>query len=107
MTLGQTLTDADGTVHRMAGLLPHATSFAEPKRRLGYRIATMLADTPFGPAESTWRGHEFHYAATVGATGSAPLFRITDASGSDLGEIGARIGAVFGSFMHLIDRADA
>ncbi|WP_323798153.1 cobyrinate a,c-diamide synthase [Nisaea sp.] len=107
MTLGQALTDADGTVHRMAGLLPHATSFAEPKRHLGYRIATMLADTPFGPARSIWRGHEFHYAATVGATDSAPLFRITDASGSDLGEIGAQIGTIFGSFMHLIDRADA
>ncbi|WP_028466542.1 cobyrinate a,c-diamide synthase [Nisaea denitrificans] len=107
MTLGQTLTDADGVVHRMAGLLPHATSFAVPKRHLGYRIATMLADTPLGPAGSIWRGHEFHYAATAGATGSAPLFRITDASGSDLGEIGARIGTVFGSFMHLIDRSDA
>ncbi|WP_339854551.1 cobyrinate a,c-diamide synthase [uncultured Nisaea sp.] len=107
MVLGAALTDADGTSHRMAGLLPHETSFADPKRHLGYRAANMLADTPLGPAGSLWRGHEFHYAATVGATGSAPLFRITDASGSDLGETGARIGAVFGSFMHLIDHADA
>ena len=112
MTLGAVLTDADGISHRMAGLLPHETSFAEPKRHLGYRTATMLADTPLGPAGSTWRGHEFHYAVTVGATtakapGSTPLFRIKDASGSDLGEIGARIGTVFGSFMHLIDRSDA
>lgn len=107
MTLGAALIDADGISHRMAGLLPHETSFAEPKRHLGYRIASLLADTPLGPAGSIWRGHEFHYAATVGATGNASLFRITDASGSDLGEIGARIGAVFGSFMHLIDHADA
>ncbi|MEP6149266.1 MAG: cobyrinic acid a,c-diamide synthase, partial [Nisaea sp.] len=107
MTLGQTLTDADGVVHRMSGLLPHATSFAEPKRHLGYRIATMLADTPLGAAESSWRGHEFHYATTVGATGSAPLFQVSDASGSEIGKIGAQIGTVFGSFMHLIDRTDA
>lgn len=107
MTLGAVLTDADGIAHRMAGLLPHETSFAEPKRHLGYRIASMLADTPLGPAGSLWSGHEFHYAATVGTTGAAPLFRISDASGSDLGEIGARIGTVFGSFMHLIDHTDA
>lgn len=116
MTLGQTLTDAEGAVHRMAGLLPHATSFAEPKRHLGYRIATMLADTPLGPAGSIWRGHEFHYAQSVGiqSAGSetlgrdteTPLFDISDAAGEALGKIGGCSGSVFGSFMHLIDRSN-
>jgi len=111
MTLGQTLTDADGAVHRMAGLLPHATSFAEPRRHLGYRIATMLADTPLGPTGSIWRGHEFHYAQSVGAEtlgpeSGTPLFDISDAAGTTLGKIGGYNGSVFGSFMHLIDRSN-
>ena len=107
MTLGAALTDADGTSHRMAGLLQHETSFAHPKRHLGYRAGIMLTDTPLGAAGSLWRGHEFHYAATVGETGGTPLFAIKDAYGSDLGKIGARIGTVFGSFMHVIDQAGA
>lgn len=107
MALGKSLTDADGRAHAMAGLLPHATSFAEPKRHLGYRVATMLEETPLGPAGSLWRGHEFHYASTVGPDISEPLFQISDATGMGLGKIGGRNGAVFGSFMHLIDRSGA
>jgi cobyrinic acid a,c-diamide synthase len=107
MTLGVALTDADGISHQMAGLLQHETSFAHPKRHLGYRTGTMLTDTPLGMAGSLWRGHEFHYAATVGETGGTPLFSIKDAAGSDLGKIGTRIGTVFGSFMHVIDQAGA
>ena len=37
MVLGEALTAADGRVHRMAGLLPLATSFAERRLHLGYR----------------------------------------------------------------------
>lgn len=105
MLLGRSLTDADGAVHAMAGLLPHATSFAAPRRHLGYRIATALEETPFGPNQSIWRGHEFHYAETVGQDLGSPLFQITDAAGTALGEIGGCHGTVFGSFMHLIDRS--
>ncbi|WP_420402551.1 cobyrinate a,c-diamide synthase [Nisaea sp.] len=107
MVLGETLTDADGTVHPMLGLLPHATSFAEPKRHLGYRIATALADIPLGPAGSVWRGHEFHYASETGSDAATPLFRISDATGTGLGTIGGCAGSVFGSFLHLIDRSGA
>src|SRR3981081_4380157 len=47
MLLGDSLTDADGATHRMAGLLPLATSFAERRLHLGYRSARLMADTPF------------------------------------------------------------
>ena len=107
MVLGKSMMDANGAHHQMAGLLPHETSFAEPKRHLGYRVATLLEETPLGPAGSVWRGHEFHYASTVGPGNSEPLFQISDAAGTGLGEIGERNRAVFGSFMHLIDRSDA
>ena len=48
MVLGESLEDADGVSHRMAGLLGHATSFAKRKLHLGYREARLLADSPLG-----------------------------------------------------------
>jgi cobyrinic acid a,c-diamide synthase len=106
MLLGRSLTDADGRRHAMAGLLPVATSFHERKRRLGYRQITALADTPLGAAGSRFRGHEFHYSMQMGETdASTALFGATDATGSDLGPTGCRAGSVFGSYLHLIDRA--
>ena len=107
MVLGEALTDAEGRVHRMAGLLPLATSFAERRLHLGYRAATLLGESPLGRSGARFRGHEFHYATIVSAGGDAErLFALEDASGSDLGPSGLRLGSVAGSFIHLIDRAD-
>jgi cobyrinic acid a,c-diamide synthase len=105
MALGETLTDAAGTAHRMAGLLPLATSFAERRLHLGYREAAVRAGGPLGPAGARFRGHEFHYATLIEERGE-PLFTSCDASGHDLGQSGLRRGSVMGSFIHLIDRAD-
>ena len=105
MVLGEALTDADGHVHRMAGLLPLATSFAERRLHLGYRQTTLLQDGPLGKAGMRFRGHEFHYAATLSACGDA-LFAAKDSSGVDLGQTGLRHGSIAGSFMHLIDHAE-
>ncbi len=103
MVLGEGLTDSDGARHAMAGLLPLQTSFAAPSRALGYRAATLLADTPFAASGAEFRGHEFHYAAVTREGGAAALFRCTDSAGKDLGEQGAAVGKVLGSFIHLID----
>jgi cobyrinic acid a,c-diamide synthase len=106
MVLGEALTDGEGRIHRMAGLLPLATSFAERRLHLGYRDATLLGSGPLGPAGARFRGHEFHYATTVSAGGAAEtLFALADASGRDLGSSGLRHGSVIGSFIHLIDRS--
>ena len=105
MALGETLTDAAGCVHRMAGLLPLQSSFAERRLHLGYRSATLLRGMALGMAGATFRGHEFHYATTLSAAGEK-LFALGDASGNDLGAGGLRCGSVAGSFIHLIDRAD-
>ncbi|MBV9554124.1 MAG: cobyrinate a,c-diamide synthase [Alphaproteobacteria bacterium] len=108
MTLGETLTDANGSTHRLAGLLPLATSFARPRRHLGYRSATLLADGMFGHRGARFRGHEFHYAYIVEeqASRAGRLFATADAGGTDRGLVGLRLGNVAGSFIHLIDRAD-
>jgi cobyrinic acid a,c-diamide synthase len=107
MVMGETLTDADGIVHPMAGLLPLATSFAERRLHLGYRQGTTAAaGAPFGRLGEGWRGHEFHYATVLRedpAQGAAEaLFECADAAGNVIGYQGLRRGAAMGSFVHLI-----
>ena len=105
MVLGRDLTDADGKTHAMAALLPLRTSFADRRLHLGYRNATLLADTPLGAAGAVYGAHEFHYACVLDeGANAAPLFSAKDAAGSDLGAMGLRAGNVMGSFIHLIDR---
>jgi cobyrinic acid a,c-diamide synthase len=60
---------------------------------------------PIGVAGSRFRGHEFHYARVLSEAGTEPLFDASDARGRELGSAGQRVGRVFGSFVHLIDRA--
>lgn len=105
MTLGRGLVDADGRRHAMAGLLPLESSFALRRLHLGYRGARLAAAGPLGPAGARFRGHEFHYASVLDEGPGEPLFHLEDAAGRDLGPSGRRQGSVFGSFLHLIDRA--
>lgn len=100
MTLGETLIDADGASHKMAGLLRLETSFAKRQLHLGYRH---LASTA-GPLMGRWCGHEFHYATTVRAVGN-PLFSASDAEGTRLSPMGLIQNNVSGSFAHIIDAA--
>ena len=104
MALGERLIDPQGQNHAMAGLLPIATSFAEPRLHLGYRRMRLLASSPLGQAGTSYRGHEFHYAELVAADDAPPLFEVTDALRQSLGQAGAKVGNVCGSFLHLIDR---
>ena len=103
MVLGEGLIDADGVRHEMLGALPLVTSFADPKRHLGYRRLTPMT-------EFFWSmdlaAHEFHYAATVSEGEADRLFSARDALGADLGAVGLKRGNVAGSFMHVIDRND-
>jgi cobyrinic acid a,c-diamide synthase len=105
MALGESLVDADGISHPMAGLLTVSTSFAAPRLHLGYRRATLLDAGPLGARGAEFAGHEFHYATIAREDGDAGLFAGRDAQGRDLGSFGRRRGNVMGSFLHLIDRA--
>lgn len=109
MVLGRGLVDADGARHAMAGLLPVETSFAARRLHLGYRSVTTLGPTPFGPAGTAFRGHEFHFARVLAEGGGDrdALFSARDARGQDLGAVGRRVGSVAGSFIHLIAGTDA
>ncbi|WP_093995479.1 cobyrinate a,c-diamide synthase [Octadecabacter ascidiaceicola] len=105
MTLGENLIDADGTSHKMAGLLGLTTSFRDRKLHLGYRTLTQLAPHPLTQHMSptiTFAAHEFHYASTLSAEGT-PLFNATNAEGTALEPMGLIEGRVAGSFAHIID----
>ena len=99
MVLGETLICADGKRHKMAGLLPLETSFAERKLHLGYRHLT----AEHGPFQGHSKGHEFHYATTLKSEGPA-LFTASDATGAALPDMGLVRGRVSGSFAHVIER---
>lgn len=102
MVLGRAIEDAGGATHPMAGLLGHVTSFAQRRMNLGYRRATLTADTPIGRAGQSVRGHEFHYARVTEPGGDAPLAELFDGQGRALGPSGARRGRVTGTFFHAI-----
>ncbi len=101
MTLGESLIDAEGQRHIMAGLLPLETSFANRKLHLGYRQLTCTD----GPLPAHLRGHEFHYSSIVKEGAADRLFEATTANGGALPAMGLRRGTVMGSFAHIISEA--
>src|SRR5262249_60214678 len=105
LALGQALVARTGWRWQMACLLHVVASFAEGRLHLGYRSAALLGLTPLGPAGARFRGHEFHYATVVSQEEIDPLFAVGDAAGKIIGAGGLQRGSVFGSFLHLIDRA--
>ncbi len=102
MVLGESLEDAAGNQHAMAGLLGHTTSFAQRKLHLGYRAARLLSDTVLGAKGNTVRGHEFHYASLTSAGDDEPFAELADGEGRFLGKAGGRRGRVSGTFFHAI-----
>jgi len=101
MALGEALIDADGTRHRMAGLLGLVTSYAQRRMHLGYRHATLHAPMAGIAAGTALRGHEFHYS-TILDQPDTPLARVTDADGQPVAETGSYRDRVSGTFFHLI-----
>jgi cobyrinic acid a,c-diamide synthase len=104
MVLGQSLQDAQGIEHAMAGLLGHSTSFAKRKLHLGYRSARLVSDSVLGRSGTALRGHEFHYATLSAAGDDGRLAECRDAEGHAVAEIGSRRGLVSGTFFHAIAR---
>ncbi len=62
MYLSQGITDHDGHHHEMVGAFPVQTRMGKRLRSLGYREATLQADTLWGSTGDILRGHEFHYS---------------------------------------------
>ena len=106
MALGDALIDVGGVAHRMLGLIPVVSSFAERKLHLGYRRVELAADSFLGKKGSFYRGHEFHYAGIITEGKDNAMFHSSDARGESLGMVGAINGKIGGSFVHLIDHEE-
>ncbi len=104
MAMGEALVDAQGTRHRMAGLLGLVTSFEKRRMHLGYRLATLTGAIPGQDAGARLRGHEFHYS-TILAQPDRALAQVVDATGASVPETGSRRGRATGTFFHLIAEA--
>ncbi len=105
MALGQSLIDASGVAHPMAGLIGVETSFEKRRMTLGYREARIGADCALGAKDFVLRGHEFHYATIVATGADEPFARVRDVYGSPEAPSGSRRGLVTGSFFHVIAEA--
>ena len=101
MVLGRSLTDKQGNVHAMTGLLPVDTAIDRPRRQLGYRRLAHASPLPW---PERLYGHEFHYS-TARAAGAPPLFAANDALGEPQQPMGAQVGRVLGSYAHVIEGA--
>jgi cobyrinic acid a,c-diamide synthase len=105
MALGESLIEASGVAHPMAGLLGVETSFSKRRMTLGYREARIMSDSPLGPAGTVLRGHEFHYATIVAGGGDDPFAFVRDVYDAPEAPAGSRRGRVTGSFFHVIAEA--
>jgi cobyrinic acid a,c-diamide synthase len=105
MVLGESLIDASGVAHPMAGLLGVETSFEKRRMTLGYREARIASDCALGTAGLVLRGHEFHYATIVAPGGDDPFALVRDVYGAPESPAGSRRGRVTGSFFHVIAEA--
>jgi cobyrinic acid a,c-diamide synthase len=105
MVLGQSLVDASGVVHAMAGLLGVEISFEKRRMTLGYREARIASNCALGPEGALLQGHEFHYATILASGGDGPFAYVRDVYGAPPAPAGSRRGRVTGSFFHVIAEA--
>jgi cobyrinic acid a,c-diamide synthase len=103
MYLGESLTDAAGQTHGMAGLLPVRSTMDRARLTLAYWDLRLHQDGLLGPAGKRLRGHEFHWStANRDPTPAEALYAL---EGVDRLE-GFRRGSVYGSYVHLHLGAD-
>ena len=93
MYLGQTLTDAQGQIFPMAGVLPCTTSLENSKLTLGYRTAQWN--------DLTLQGHEFHYSHLTELEEVLSGARVTNAKGVEVPAKVYRQHNTIASYLHL------
>jgi cobyrinic acid a,c-diamide synthase len=98
MYLGESIEDANGETHPMAGVLPCRSSMRGTRLALGYRTVRALDDNPLMRAGEPVRGHEFHLSALKGPTPCAAAYEVLEEPGR---REGFRLHNVLASYVHL------
>jgi cobyrinic acid a,c-diamide synthase len=79
----------------MCGRLPLIAQMTR-RLKLGYREATVATDTPWLPAGSAVRGHEFHYSEVRFTAAVTPAWELTSR-----GPDGITVGKVQAGYLHM------
>jgi len=98
MYLMQTLVDAAGRRHALAGLVPGEVTLQEARLTLGYREATAARASLLLQAGERVRAHEFHYSRCTLARGAPRAYLVAQRQPAREGY--AR-GPLLASYLHL------
>jgi cobyrinic acid a,c-diamide synthase len=102
MYLCEWLEDQQGQRYPQVGLIPGGTRMTTRLQQFGYAEATFVQDTLLGPANTTVRGHRFHYS--VYEPGTTPLpcaYRITRTSTGETHYEGFWRDHVLATYLHV------
>jgi cobyrinic acid a,c-diamide synthase len=104
--LSRQLTTRDGTIYRMADVLPFDIEMTTKLVDFGYVTVELTNDCLLGNAGTVVRGHSFHYSRIANHSGVVTNYRVQySLSGRNQHE-GYRVGNVLASYVHLHFRAD-
>ncbi len=100
MYLGESLTDSNGRSFPMCSVIPGKSRMTPKLRSLGYREVSTLTKTPFGPAGTTIRGHEFHWSE-MEITKTCPSLYCQKNRRGDERLCGIHLNNILASYIHL------
>ena len=101
MALAETLTDADGVEHRMAGVLPADVRMHDRYRALDHVELRAREDALTAAAGETLRGHEFHYSSASVAPDATLAFDVDGGEGIADGRDGLLEYRTLGTYAHV------
>jgi cobyrinic acid a,c-diamide synthase len=106
MYLGNSLTDATGETHAMAGVLPFGTEMTRRLVRFGYVTIEVAEDCLIGDAGTVVRGHSFHYSQVTVEPGGSRRYVVTHSMSGTQQREGYGEGKVLASYVHLHFRSN-
>ena len=104
MYLCRRLVTTQGEKHDMTGVFPFETCMRDKLVSLGYREITFSGETPVAPADTTARGHEYHYSDLSACADSGhvrQVYRTRDKNDTDRTCPGWLAHQTLGSYAHL------
>jgi len=100
MYLGRSITDFEGRVVPLAGLIPMKAEMTRRLQGIGYRRGVFREDNFLGPRGTTVQGHEFHYSRVTYDQEFPPAYELFKGDQADRMEGYARDNIV-ASYLHL------
>jgi len=91
----------DGTLYRMAGVIPSEIGLKKRPEGHGYVEAEVVKENPFYGTGEKIRGHEFHYSYLKDAKELQMALKITRGRGINGGGDGITYKNMFASYTHI------